>query len=135
MYNWYYFYNKSDINEKDLEDLSIELEKSGYKFYQPWGLGAGPSPEQVILWLSNNQFLSTVALSILANYLYDVLKSVWTWYRKPKLKNKKIPMVEIFIKYKDSNKEIGDMRLKFRMDKTISVKEIEEIIKKIQSSN
>ena len=135
MYNWYYFYNKSDIDKRDLDDLSTELEKLDYKFYQPWGLGAGPSPEQVILWLSSNQFLSTVTLNILANYLYDVLKSVWAWYRRPKLKNNKIPMVEIFIKYKDSNKEIGDMRLKFRMDKAIRVKEIEKIIKNIQSSN
>lgn len=129
MHNWYYFYNKSDISDKDLRNLSSELEGLGYRFYQPQGLGAGPSPEQVILWLSNNQFISSVSIGLLSNYLYDMLKKVCSWYKQDKLKNNKIPVIEIFILFKDRNKDISDIRLKFRIDKKMSKKEIQNKIK------
>ncbi len=133
MNNWYYLYDKRDINDKDLKELSSLVENLGYEFYQPWGLGAGPSPEQVILWISNNQFLSTVALNLLSNYLYDTLKKIWSWYKPNKLKNKKIPVVEIFIKYKDGNSEISNLRFKFRIDEKLNKTKIKEIIKSAEN--
>jgi len=127
MDNWYYFYDKSDISNKDLDDLSFKLKTLGYIFHQPMGLGAGPSPEQIILWLSNYQFLSTVSLGLLSSFIYDVLKKVWSWYQHNNPKNKKIPITEIFITFKDSNKNV---KLRFRMDKKLDKTAIENSIKK-----
>lgn len=115
--NWYYFYDKRGIDERDLKDLSTSLEKIGYTYFQPQGLGAGPSPEQVILWLHNNQFISGVSVGIVSNYLYDLLKEINAWFKSHRYNNKAIPVVEIFFTFKDIKNNRISARFKYRIDK------------------
>ena len=128
MDNWYFFYDNRGIDSKDLEDLSLNLEHLGYKYHQPTGLGAGPSPEQIVLWIHNNQFLSDVSVSILSSYFYDVLKSIYSWFKLHKFSNKTIPMMEVFITFKDTIDNHTSAKLRFRIDQNLSKEALEKSI-------
>ena len=118
MNNWYFFYNTKGIDKEGLKNLSLKLENTGYKYHQPTGLGAGPSPEQIILWINNNQFLSVVSINILSNYLYDLLKSIYSWFRSHKFNSKKVPVMEVFLHFRDVKSTRTRASLKFRIDQS-----------------
>lgn len=128
--NWYYFYDKKNISDKDLKDLSSGLEKLGYKYRQPMGLGAGPDLEQIILWVNNNQFISGVAIGIVSNYFYDLLKMIGAKFYKSKQEDKAIPVIEIFLHFKDIKSLRTKATFKFRLDKPYSKKELEDSVSK-----
>jgi len=129
MNNWYFIYNSSGFNKKEIKELSSTLEKLGYKYNQCTELGAGPSIEQVIAWIYNNQFASGVSAGILANYFYDLLKSMYLWFKSHKQKNKKIPTIELLLKFNDLEDKDIIAKLNFRIDKKYSKKILSELIK------
>lgn len=137
--NWYFFYDSSGFKKEDIEDLSSILEKLNYKYHQPTGLGAGPSVEQIVAWINNNQFVSTVSVGLLTNFFYDILKNFYTWFVSHKPKKKIVPVVEFFLKFQDLEGRRATARLKFRIDniydKTKLVKLVETQTKYLWSSS
>jgi len=129
MDNWYFIYDSSGIDKKGVKDLSLSLEKLGYKYNKCTGLGAGPSVEQIILWIHNNQFLSGVSMGILSNYFYDVLKNLYTWFKTHKHRKKTIPTVEFFLSFKDIKNKRTRANLKFRIDKYLDKETLKESLK------
>lgn len=128
--NWYFFYDSSGFKKEDIKDLSSNLEKLDYKYHRCTGLGAGPSVEQIVLWVNNNQFVSTVSIGILTNFFYDILKYLYLWFVSHKPNKKIIPVTEIFLKYEDIKGRRGaSSRFKFRIDKTYSKKELRVLVR------
>lgn len=128
--NWYFFYNTSGYKNKDIKELSSELEKLGYKYNQCTELGAGPSIEQVIAWINNNQLISTFSISLAANLFSELLKALFKWFKIHKIKKKNIiPVVEFFMEFKDFKKNGPIGRIRFRIDREYNKKEISKIIK------
>ncbi len=127
--NWYYFYDKRGIDEKDLKVLALNLENLGYRYHQPMGLGAGPSPEQIILWIHNNQFVTGVSIGVVSNLLYDILKSINTWFKNHRYKSDAIPIVEFFISFRNDKSLRTRGQLKFRIDQSLDKPSLKKSIK------
>lgn len=126
--NWYFFYDSSGFKKEDIKDLSIKLEKLDYKYHEPTGLGAGPSVEQIIAWINNNQFVSTVSLGLLTNFFYDILKNFYTWFVSHKPKRKIIPVVEFFLEFQDIKGRKATARLKFRIDNVYDKEKLKKLV-------
>ncbi len=120
---------KSGFDREEITDLSNRLESLGYKYNQPTGLGAGPSPEQIIAWIQTNRILSDVSISVLSSFVYDILKSMYTWFSQHRSKRKTIPVVQLFLSFSDlKDKHIG-AEMKFRIDKYYDKNNLRKIVK------
>jgi hypothetical protein len=113
--NWYYFYNPQGIEEETIKDLSGDLENLGYSFHQPMGLGAGPSPEQIVLWVHNNEFLLGTSINILSSFIYDVLKVAFNRLKAHNFQEK-TPVVQVFLNFPNVNNPRINARLKFSVE-------------------
>jgi hypothetical protein len=127
--NWYFFYDSRGFKKEDIKDLSFRLEKLDYKYHQCTGLGAGPSVEQIIAWINNNQFLSTVSIGLLTNFFYDILKYLHTWFVSRKPKKKIVPIVEFFLEFQDIKGRRATANLKFRIDELYDKERLKTLVK------
>ena len=127
--NWYFLYDCTGFTEEDIKDLSSTLEKQSYKYHQCTGLGAGPGVEQLIAWINNNHFLSTVSIGLLTNFVYDLLKGFYSWFTTHKPKKKIIPIVELFLEFQDIKGRRATARLKFRIDKIYNKEKLKRLVK------
>ena len=123
--NWYFIYDASGFKKKDVIELTDNYEKLGYKYNQCTELGAGPSLEQIVVWIQNSQTLSDLKSGLLVNLIYDILKISFTWFLSHRYTKKSIPIVEIFTRFKDKNLGVN---FKFRIDKKYNRVALENII-------
>lgn len=126
--NWYYIYDKSGFDDESINKLTQKLEGLQYKFYQPMGLGAGPGLEQIIVWINNNQFLSGISIGLLTNFLYDILKELFLWFKSTTFKNKTVPVAEFFLRFKDIENTRTRGKIKLRIDRLYKKEELKALI-------
>lgn len=129
MENNYFIYDSIDFSDRAIKDLSAKLEKLGFTYHKYTELGGAPGIEQVVVWLHNHQFISSVTAGILANYLWEILKNLNSWFKSNRSSKNIIPIVEVFLHFKDLENEKIRADLSFRFDETINLKELEQSIK------
>lgn len=137
--NWYFFYDRRGFAEDDLNDLGLILKKKGYGYQPLTGLGAGPGSEQLIVIISNSEFLSTVAVGLLTNLVYDLLKTLYFWLKTHRCGEGLIPIVKIMLHFDDIDNKRTRAELEFRIDKKYYKKslknQVESRIRYLNSSS
>ncbi len=129
MKNWYFFYDSSGFSQNGIKELSKELESQGFRYERCTELGAGPGTEQIVLWLHSHQYISGILTGVVSNYIYDILKNLYKWYKDNPNKKKTIPIVQFFITFKDSKSKRLRAELSFRFDRPAVEEETEKSFK------
>ena len=129
--DWYFFYDSNNFEVKSIQEISNTLEKFGFEYNKCVGLGgASETLAQLVLWLQTHQYISGLASGVLSNYVYDILKFLYRWFKNNSPQKKIIPIVEIFVNFKDLAPKRLRATLLFRFDDAPEKVEINRSVEK-----